>query len=259
MNRTRSRGSASLFVLFALAALAGAAGILSVAINSADNRHTLRTLADPETTDAERAEVTDEDIERLRAELGTNLEILTAYGSLGTATLPSGESAGNVAGSVLTEQTYHFVRPAVVGHMADPGSSWNEGERPSAGTRPTGGEPGASAPQECTWALFTVTNATGDTLLVTIDTEGGSTLIFDTVPPGWTMSNDTFVGGRERAVTLWARNKPQHFHQAISEGEPPQRCWGPGQGVLTCAGLHWTVSGEPYLENEHIAGCPNGF
>lgn len=259
MKPSRSRGSVSLFVLFALAALAGAAGILSVAINSAENRQTLRTLADPETTDAERAEVTDEDIERLRADLGTNAEILTAFASLGTATLPSGDSAGNVAASVLAEQAYNFVQPAVVEHMADPESSWNDGARPSAGTRSTGGEPGALAPEECNWALFTVTNATGDTLLVTMDTEGGSTLIFDTVPPGWTMSNDTFVGGRERAVTLWARNKPFHFHKVISEGEPPQRCWGPGQGVLTCAGLRWTVSGDPYLENETIAGCPNGF
>ena len=70
----RQQGFFGTIVGVGLFALAGTAGFLSIVINSAENRQTLRVLTDG--TDAEREALSDQQIRNLRNDLNDNLCLL---------------------------------------------------------------------------------------------------------------------------------------------------------------------------------------
>jgi hypothetical protein len=125
-------------MLFGLAM--GGAG-LAIIVNSAENRQTMRKLTSEHASDYE--SVTDEDIDRLRRDLETNMQIGTLGASLGTPTLPGGTAdPSEIVRGALAEGVNAYVTSEVVDHMSDPESTWNrEGgaHRQSDGTSPTGG------------------------------------------------------------------------------------------------------------------------
>jgi hypothetical protein len=148
-RRRRQAGFIGIIVGVGLFALAGTAAILSVVINSGNNQRTLDILSDPDATQAQLDTISDQDVRNLRNDLADNAGLLTGFSSLGTPTLPSGDSAAQVAANALDEQIRNVAEPAVVNYMSDPGSSWNRNggaDRPSEGTLPSGGLPPDEVP-----------------------------------------------------------------------------------------------------------------
>lgn len=174
-NRQKQQGFLGLIVGVGLFALAGTAGFLSIVINSAENRQTLRVLTDG--TDAQREALTDQQIRNLQNDLNDNLNLATGFASLGTTVLPGAQVESNaaMAANALLEQAPNAIA-ATTGYLSDPNSSWNSDSgaaRPAEGIVPTSGilpEDIAGGSGEVRFSL--VWNATVDLDLHVIDSCG---------------------------------------------------------------------------------------
>jgi hypothetical protein len=141
-----SGGFVAVIVAVGLFGLALFAGVLSAVAIGQKNQKTAEVLMDP---GANLSSVSDQDIKNLQNQLPNSAGILTNAAALGTPILPSGQSTLEVGASAIAQAVNDPVRPAVVGYMSDPASSWNKNggaNRPSEGTNPTGGQlPGPPA------------------------------------------------------------------------------------------------------------------
>lgn len=236
--RDRAGGFIGIFVTVGLFGIGLAAGIFSVAVNNAEDLHTMRALTeDPPTTP-----VTDQQIANARHAFDRNAQILTGFTSLGTAPLIEGRSSAEVAGSALVQLANDPIRPAVADYLSDPSSRWNRNggaDRPTRGTTPTGGTIPTDSDDPDSFAA-TVTIA-------------GTGVAFRTVSLLSTVSSGVNVGA-------WDTGEPTPSETATTMVviTDPTRMSGPGtydlgaSEAMAMVGFH----ARQFLNND---GSPVGF